>query len=67
MRRKNRQFKVTVDVPESCESDEDFAYTLQDIMDKNDWHLTVLNPDGEEMRVPVSKINYADFELEQED
>ncbi len=67
MRRKNRQFKVTVDIPEECETDEDFAYMLQDTMESNNWKVTVQDEDGNKFGCPVSKVHYADFELEPEE
>lgn len=63
MRKKNRQFKITVDIPEEFESDEDFAYALQDTMDATEWKITVHNEAGEQIGCPVKKVNYMDFEL----
>ena len=64
MRRKNRQFKVTVDVPECCKTDEDFAYMLQDTMESNGWTVSVKDEEGTAYKCPVGKVNFADYELE---
>lgn len=37
MRRKNRQLKVTVDVPVSFMDDEDYLLSVQDELDETDW------------------------------
>tara|TARA_R110000772_G_scaffold2839_1_gene10321 strand:- start:32503 stop:32712 length:210 start_codon:yes stop_codon:yes gene_type:complete len=63
MRRKNRQFKITCDVPAECQSDEDFAFMLQDTFDSNNWNCTVLDEHGEKQLVPVGKVNFSEFEL----
>lgn len=67
MRRKNRQFKVTVDIPEEFNSDEEYAEALLETMYKTNWTITVHAEDGTKVGCPVHKVNYADFELEKEE
>ena len=67
MRRKNRQFKITVDVPEQFKTDEEFAQALLETMYSNNWVITVVNEDDEKVGCDVSKIQYAGFELDQEE
>ena len=36
-------------------------------MDDADWKVKVINEDGEKITCPVSKITYADYEVEPEE
>lgn len=67
MRRKNRQVKMSLDIPESYESDEDFMNDFMNIMDSVDWEMKVLDDDGEAVDVPLNSITLGDTLIEPED
>ena len=73
MQRKNRQIKITFDVPAQFESDEEFLLALQDAMDEDgvtidDWKLVILpeDEDGDNISMPINKIHFNGFEIEPE-
>ena len=56
MRRKNRQIKMTLDIPEAFEKDEDFMFALADRMDESNWTVKVVDEDGIEHTAEVSEV-----------
>lgn len=78
MRRKNRQIRVTLDIPEVFEDDETFMICFRDRLDElaketeSPWCITVIDPTDEDdnpenMQVPISKISMGELEIEPED
>lgn len=65
-RRKNRQIKMVVDVPEEYDSDEVF---MEDFMDKMDgsaeWQF-LLGEDND-IPVPISRVTLGEIEIEPEE
>ena len=66
MRRKNRQLKMTIDVPENYDNDEEFMEALQDTLDENGWRITIVDEDGE-LDVPFNRLTLGDIEIEPEE
>lgn len=63
MRKKNRQIKITLDIPEQYENDEDFVQDLAEQMDAIDWKLNVEDEDGIVLKCPISKIQLGELEI----
>jgi len=66
MRRKNRQIKLTLDIPEVFENDEDFMLSMADKMDGNGWTMKILDEDGVEHTAAVSVIVLGGVSIEPE-
>lgn len=68
MRRKNRQLKITIDIPDSYGTDEEFMEAVMERMDDQEgdegrgWCIRVDN-----QNVPISKILMGDIEIEPEE
>ncbi len=74
MRRKNRQLKLTIDIPEYFDTEEDFMSALMDRLDgdaaedeTSDWHMGVQDEDEEVIPVKISKIILGEIEIEPEE
>lgn len=67
MRRKNRQIKMTLDIPEAFEDDEAFMLALADRMDESEWTVKVLDDDDIEHTAGVSVIVLGDVSIEPEE
>ncbi len=67
MRRKNRQIKMSVDIPECYENDEDFMNDFMNRMDDVDWTMKTLDDEDEAVDVPVNSITLGDIMIEPED
>lgn len=63
MRWKNRQVKLTLDVPSGYEDDEDFIDAMAATLDGADWQMKL---EGGEVAVQVSKIQCGDAVAEPE-
>jgi len=66
LRRKNRQIKVTMDLPEKYASDEDFLMDFEAHMDAIEWKMNIDDEGGETCKMPISKIQMGSFEIEPE-
>ena len=68
MRRKNRQIKMTVDIPDEYKTEEDFMESLMQKMDNSEWQF-YLDEDSEGMATecPISKMQLGDIEIGPED
>ena len=66
MRRKNRQIKMTIDIPDSYDNDEKFMEDLRDTLDENGWRMVIEDEDGE-LDVPLNRITLGDIEIEPEE
>lgn len=67
MRRKNRQIKMTLDIPEAFADDEAFMLALADRMDESNWTVKVLDDDDIEHTSAVSVIVLGDVSIEPEE
>jgi len=67
MRRKNRQLKITLDIPEQYDNDEAFCQDLADHMDAIDWLMNVDDEHGDTQKCPISKIQLGGLEIEPEE
>ncbi len=74
MRRKNRQLKLILDIPEEFETEEDFMRSLMQRMDSTDWQMDLpLHPDEEEdedaeiVYPPIHRITLGEIEIEREE
>lgn len=68
MRRKNRQIKMTVDIPDEYDSEDDFMESLMQKMDLSDWQLQLdEDEEGEVTEVPISKMQLGEIEIGPED
>ena len=67
MRRKNRQIKLTLDIPEQYEDDEEFMNDFMETLDENGWHMKVQDEDGDVVEINVSRVNLGDIEIEPEE
>ncbi len=67
MRRKNRQIKMTLDIPEAFENDEAFMLALADRMDESNWTVKVVDDDDMTHTAPVSTMILCDVSIEPED
>ena len=66
-RRKNRQMKFTVDVPDEYSSDEDFMNDFMDKLDSVDWKLQIGGSNNAEHDVFVNKVALGDIDIEPEE
>lgn len=66
MRRRNRQIKVTMDLPEKYDSDEDFLADFEAHMDSIQWKMNIDDEDGNTAKMPILKIQMGSFEIEPE-
>jgi hypothetical protein len=75
MRRKNRQIKLIVDIPDDFETDEDFMEAFEAKMDHAEWQLTIPKeaPDEDEeiddddlIAVLINRVDLGDITLEPE-
>jgi len=64
MRRKNRQVKMTLDIPEGYNSDDEFMQALMYVLDNMEWHLNLLS-DG--TAATVNRVQLGDVVIEPED
>ncbi len=73
MRRKNRQLKLILDIPEEFETEEDFMRSLMHRMDSTDWQLDLqTDPEDEDEDAdlvfpPVHRITLGEIEIEREE
>jgi len=67
MRRKNRQIKFMIDIPDEYEDDETFMGDFQETLDENGWSMVIENEDGETLDVPLNRITLGDVEIEPEE
>ncbi len=69
MRKKNRQMKVTFDIPDYFDDEETFLLAFRDRLDgeKVDWKMSVENSEGDNVPFSVSKITLGDIEIEPEE
>jgi hypothetical protein len=68
MRRKNRQVKMTLSIPEEYDTEEDFMESLMQKMDLAEWQLQLDEDEaGDVTLVPVSKMQLGDIEIGPED
>jgi len=67
MRRKNRQIKMTLDIPEAFADDEAFMLALADRMDESDWTVKVIDDDSIEHTAAVSVMVLGDISIEPEE
>ena len=68
-RKKNRQLKVTINIPDEFESDEDFMEALQDSMDArggDDWGINLVGGEAE-IEVTIRSIILGDVLIEPEE
>lgn len=63
-RRKNRQVKMTLSIPDEYKDEESFMQDFMDKMDRTGWDLSLDDADGETcIEVPVSAIQLGDIEI----
>lgn len=67
MRRKNRQIKFLIDIPDDYEADDKFMEDFRDTLDENGWSMVIVNEDEETIEVPISRITLGDVEIEPEE
>ena len=67
MRRKNRQIKMLIDIPDEYEDDEQFMIDFRDTLDETDWSMVIFNEDEQKVEVPVNRITLGDVEIEPEE
>ena len=67
MRRKNRQIKMTLDIPEAFENDEAFMLALADRMDESNWTVKVLDDDDIKHDAGVSAMVLGDVGIAPEE
>lgn len=67
MRRKNRQIKFTIDIPDQYADDEAFMSDLQETLDEQAWLMAVVDDEDIEMEVPINRITLGDIEIEPEE
>lgn len=68
MRRKNRQIKMTLDIPEEFDNDEDFLDAFGCTLDSNEWVMRIqADEDDEPSEVNISRVNMGDLEIEPEE
>ena len=65
MRRKNRQIKMTVDIPDDYGTEEDFMADLMQKMDDTDWSIVLAEDEEADtcIEVPVSKMQLGEIEI----
>lgn len=67
MRRKNRQIKMKIDLPDEYDSDEDFMVDFRDTLDEFGWAMVIVNEAKEEIDLPINSITLGEVEIEPED
>ena len=77
MRKKNRQLKITIDIPDQFENDEDFMEALQDTLDAKcdaEWRILLLSGEDDydtgdmgSIEVTLHSIQMGDVLIEPEE
>lgn len=67
MRRKNRQIKMMIDIPDEYDDDDTFMEDLQETLDQNGWNMAIENEDGEKIDVLLNRITLGEVEIEPEE
>lgn len=70
MRRKNRQLKMTLDIPEQYEDDEEFMEAFMARLDTSNWKMGVGDKDDEELGivpVTIKRLTLGEIEIEPEE
>ena len=67
MRRKNRQMKLLVDIPDEYDDDETFMTDFRDTLDENGWDMVIVNEDEEKVEVPLNRVTLGDVDIEPEE
>ena len=65
MRRKNRQMKMMIDIPEIYETEDDFMGDLMGVLDNTEWKLGLLD-DGTKANVHSVQLGEVLIEPEEE-
>lgn len=66
-RRKNRQMKFAVDVPDEYANDEDFMNDFMEKLDSVNWQLQIGGGNNAEYGVYVNKVTLGDIDIEPEE
>ena len=67
MRRKNRQIKMTIDLPGDYEDDETFMQDFQETLDEHGWSMVVVDEDGDKIEIPIKSVTLGGIEIEPEE
>lgn len=69
MRRKNRQIKMTINIPEDYETEEEFMLDMQERMyaDGVNWTFQLETEAGFERPVHISAVTLGDIEIAKEE
>lgn len=59
MRKKNRQVKMTLDIPEQFKDDDDFLDAFGEKLDEVGWNFVLMD----ETDVPVTRVTLGDKEI----